>query len=205
MAFEDVGIFFDRDGTINTELDFLREPDELVLIPGAARAIREANALGVKVFVITNQSGVARGFLTEDDLRKVHERLTELLAREGAFIDEIYYCPHHPTLGSPPYDIVCDCRKPKPGMLLRARDKFDLDLSKSYVVGDRLVDMQTGNNAHSRSVLVLTGYGEREKDECLLKAEVDHVADNIGDAWEFIRRRLERGEETESHASARRR
>ena len=106
MKFDDVGIFFDRDGTINTEVDFLRHPDELELIPNSARAIREANELGVKVFVITNQSGIARGFLSEQDLEAVHRRLSSMLAREKAHIDEIFFCPHHPEFGMPPYNVV---------------------------------------------------------------------------------------------------
>jgi D-glycero-D-manno-heptose 1,7-bisphosphate phosphatase len=112
-----VGIFFDRDGTINTEVDFLRRPDELELIPKAAQAIREANSLGLKVFVITNQSGVARGLLTEADLGTVHDRLHTLLNSQGVRIDAIYYCPHHLDFEKPPYNILCDCRKPDIGML----------------------------------------------------------------------------------------
>ena len=190
MKFEDVGIFFDRDGTINTEVDFLRNPDDLELIPEAGRAIREANELGVKVFVITNQSGIARGILTEADLKAVHERLIALLDREGAKVDEIYFCPHHAEFGFPPYNVVCDCRKPKAGMLLQAANKYRLRLADSFVVGDRFVDMKAGESAGCGTVLVLTGYGTAEREECIAKARVDHVAADMYRAWGYIRKQL---------------
>ncbi|HEY4613810.1 MAG TPA: HAD-IIIA family hydrolase, partial [Bacteroidota bacterium] len=113
VRFSDVGVFFDRDGTLNTEVDFLSRPDDLQLIPNAARAIREANTLGVKVFIITNQSGIARGLLSESDLARVHERLRQKLADDGAHVDGIYYCPHHPEYGGAQYKKQCTCRKPK--------------------------------------------------------------------------------------------
>ncbi|TSA22599.1 HAD-IIIA family hydrolase, partial [bacterium] len=103
MKVDQVGLFFDRDGTLNTELDFISRPGELQLIPDAARAIREANEFGVKVFVITNQSGIARGLFTETDLVAIHQKLVAVLAQEGARVDAIYYCPHHPEYGKTPY------------------------------------------------------------------------------------------------------
>ncbi|MGB2869738.1 MAG: HAD family hydrolase [Bacteroidota bacterium] len=190
MKFDDVGIFFDRDGTINTEVDFLRVPEDLVLIPHVARAIREANELGLKVFVITNQSGVARGFLTEKDLQAVHQRLNALLAHEGAHIDEIYYCPHHPEFGSEPYNVTCDCRKPNTGMLRKAARRHRVRLSQSFVVGDRCVDMKAGERAGCGTVLVLTGYGSVEQEECLATTRVDHVAPDAYLAWKYIKRQV---------------
>ena len=187
MKFDDVGIFFDRDGTINTEVDFLSDPDELELIPGAADVIHEANTLGLKVFVITNQSGIARGKLTEQDLTAVHKRLEHLLAQKKAHIDSIYYCPHHPDSGKPPYNTACDCRKPGTGMLKKAVEEFHVDLSKSFVVGDRCVDMKAGENAGCSSILVLTGYGSTEKDECLANGRVDFVAEDVQEAWTYIK------------------
>lgn len=198
MKFEDVGIFFDRDGTINAEVDFLSDPDELRLIPGAAEGIRKANRLGIKVFVITNQSGIARGLLSEKDLERVHKKLEELLSQLGARIDAIYYCPHHPEFGKPPFNISCDCRKPKTGMLTAAAREFGIDLSKSFVVGDRFVDVKAGENAGCKTVLVLTGYGVAEKPECLAKAQVDHVAEDARGAWRFIKRAVTH---QENHAS----
>ena len=181
------GLFLDRDGTINSEVDFLRSPDELRLLPGAARAIREANEAAIPVVIMTNQSGIARGYLTEDDLARVHDRLRELLAAEGAHVEAIEYCPHHPTAGRPPYNVECDCRKPGPGMLLRAAAKLGLDLTTSFVVGDRCVDMEAGSRAGCRTVLVLTGYGATERDECLQRLTIDHVAPDLYAAWSFIR------------------
>lgn len=194
MKFENVGIFFDRDGTINTEVDFLSDPDDLELIPGAARVIHEANTLGTRVFVITNQSGIARGFLSESELHSIHERLTKLLAKEKAHVDAIYYCPHYPDSGASPYNIVCDCRKPRTGMLTRARDEFHIDLAKSYVVGDRCVDIMAGEKAGCTTILVLTGYGTAEKEECLGRARVDYVAADVKDAWKYIKKDLSQRE-----------
>lgn len=181
------GLFLDRDGTINTEVDFLRSPDELRLLPGAARAIREANEARWPVVVMTNQSGVARGFLSEQDLERVHDRLRSLLADEGARVDAIEYCPHHPSAGRPPYNVECDCRKPATGMLTRAAERLGIDLASSFVVGDRCVDMQAGQSAGCRTVLVLTGYGATERDECLQRLTIDHVAPDLYAAWSYIR------------------
>lgn len=183
-----LGVFFDRDGTINVDLDYLSDPDELELIPGAARAIREANDLGVKVFVITNQSGVARGLYSEKDVLAVHARLARVLMQAGARIDAFFYCPHHPDFGIAPYRKVCTCRKPNTGMLEKARKAFGLDLRASFVVGDKCSDIQTGRKAGCGTVLVLTGYGATEVEECGTMA--DHVADNVYEAWKFIRREV---------------
>jgi D-glycero-D-manno-heptose 1,7-bisphosphate phosphatase len=185
---EQVGIFFDRDGTISTEIDFLRKPEELELMPKTAQAIREANELGINVFIITNQSGIAGGFLTEGDLSAVHARLRTLLRRQNAHVDAIYYCPHHPDYGNPPYNVPCRCRKPDTGMLKKARKEFNLNLKRSFVVGDRSVDVQKGQNAVCTSFLVLTGYGKTERSECGHSKEVNYVADNAYDAWLQIKK-----------------
>src|SRR5260221_591734 len=140
------GIFLDRDGTINEEVDFLTTPDDLNLIEGSANAIRDANECGFKVFVVTNQSGIARGILTEKDLAEIHSALLKKLAQHDARIDAIYYCPHHPDAIDAQYRIVCDCRKPGTGMIMRAVQEFGIDLTRSYVIGDRMIDIQTGIN-----------------------------------------------------------
>ena len=185
-----VGIFFDRDGTINTEIDFLRKPEELELIPKSVDAIREANESGVKVFIITNQSGIARGFLTENDLSAVHKHLVDLLKKRHAYVDAIYYCPHHPEYGKPPYNIACQCRKPNIGMLKKAETEFNLSLKKSFVVGDRCVDAKAGRMAGCTTFLVLTGYGMTERDECVASSYVDYVVDDAYDAWQRIKGKL---------------
>jgi D-glycero-D-manno-heptose 1,7-bisphosphate phosphatase len=188
---EQVGIFFDRDGTLNTEVDFLSRPEELELIPRAARAIREANEFGVKVFIITNQSGIARGQFTEADLAAVHKRLRALLAREGASVDGIYFCPHHPDYGTPRYRKACSCRKPKTGMLKKAVKEHAIHLRDSFVIGDRCVDMEAGKAAGCGTALVLTGYGNVEKDECMKHGRVDYVARDAYAAWRHIRATLD--------------
>jgi D-glycero-D-manno-heptose 1,7-bisphosphate phosphatase len=186
-----IGIFLDRDGTINDEVDFLTNPDELHLIDGSAEAIAEANKLGCKVVVITNQSGVARGFLTEQRLKSIHEALETSLQRHNARVDAIYYCPHHPTLGNAPYRKDCDCRKPKTGMLDRAAKKFGIDLKESFVIGDRLLDMQTAQAAGATSILVLTGYGREELELCRIHGiQIDHVAADLREAMRHVKQSI---------------
>ncbi len=187
-----IGLFLDRDGTINQEVDFLSKPEEVILIPKAADAIREANELGVKVCIVSNQSGIARGLLTPEDLERVNARLHELLAREGARIDGMYVCPHHPEYGPPLYRKNCTCRKPDTGMIIQAAREHSIDLQASYVIGDRCIDVQAGRKAGCGTVLVLTGYGRNEKDECLRTLNVDHVAVDLYDGWTIIKKSLRR-------------
>ncbi|MBI1806710.1 MAG: D-glycero-beta-D-manno-heptose 1,7-bisphosphate 7-phosphatase [Ignavibacteria bacterium] len=183
-----IGIFLDRDGTINEEVDFLRSPDNLRLIPTSADAIREANRLGWKVFVITNQSGIARGVLTEDLLKEIHQSLVAALERQHARIDAIYYCPHHPENGNAPYRRECDCRKPNTGMLAKAVKEFEIDLNQSFVIGDRMIDVQTGNNCGATSILVLTGYGKEELKLCRENnVHIGFVAENLYDAIQHVK------------------
>jgi len=181
------GIFLDRDGTINDEVDFLKTPEQLHLLDGTASAIRELNESGWRVFVITNQSGIARGLLSERQLADVHAKLLAELKAHGATLDAIYYCPHHPDYGEPPYRKDCDCRKPKTGMLDRAAKEFHIDLKRSFVVGDRMLDIQAGNAAGARSILVLTGYGTEELELCRRDGvQIDHIARNLSEAVRHI-------------------
>jgi D-glycero-D-manno-heptose 1,7-bisphosphate phosphatase len=180
-------VFLDRDGTINEEVDFVRTPEELVLIPGAAEAVGRLNRAGMVACVISNQSGVARGFYTEATLAGIHAKLERELAARGGRIDRIYYCPHHPTKGIPPYDVVCECRKPAPGMLQAGAREFDIDLSRSFVVGDRDVDIQVGKAVGAYAILVLTGYGRRTREEIAGTGIVpDFVASDITEAVTHI-------------------
>jgi D-glycero-D-manno-heptose 1,7-bisphosphate phosphatase len=186
-----IGVFLDRDGTLNEEVDFVRTPDQLRMIDGAAAAVRKLNDLGVVTCVISNQSGVARGFITEEDLVPIHAKLELELSRGGARVDAIYYCPHHPSAGVPLYNKECDCRKPKPGMLLRGAKEFGIDLKKSFVVGDSQVDIQAGNSVGAATVLVLTGYGKTSLETCRrLNIKIDHVAEAIAEAVDFVALRL---------------
>jgi len=142
-----VAVFLDRDGTICKDVHYMRSPEQFELLPGVAEGIKFLNELGVKVIVATNQSGVARGYFTEQDLKKIHERMIEELSKRGAKIDAIYYCPHHP-------DDDCGCRKPKIRMLKKAEADFRLDLSKCFIVGDKRLDVETGKNAGCTSILI---------------------------------------------------
>ena len=148
-------LFLDRDGTIIVDKGFPRDPDEVELIPGSAAAIRGLRALGLKAVVISNQSGIGRGFLTHEDVARVNARLGELLEAEGAALDGLYYCPHAPGDG-------CACRKPQRTLLDRAATAFGADLSLSFFVGDKKDDVDAGRNVGATTFLVRTGYGEKQ-------------------------------------------
>src|SRR3954447_7656759 len=171
-------VFLDRDGTINVERNYLHRPDEMVLIPGVPGAIGRLNRAGYRVVVVTNQAGIARGLYTAADMRAVHARLAELLAEAGAHVDAFMFCPHHPDFTGP-----CDCRKPAPGMLLAAASAYDLDLQRSWIVGDAAGDIGAGQAAGCRTVLVRTGYGaalEQALDGAA--ARPDAIVDALPDA-----------------------
>lgn len=184
-------MFIDRDGTLNEERDFLTDPGDLQLIPGAGSAVRALNQAGVTTCVISNQSGVARGYLTEETLARIHNQLMSNLEAEGATINRIYYCPHHPDEGIPQYRIECDCRKPKPGMLQQASAEFGLDLSRSFVIGDKLDDIRAGRSVSAKTILVLTGYGRHSLERSVAEQVVpDHVSPSIREAVDYVLRSL---------------
>jgi D-glycero-D-manno-heptose 1,7-bisphosphate phosphatase len=171
-------VFLDRDGTINVERDYLTRPDQLELLPGAADAIRLLNERGLPVFIASNQSGVARGYLTLRTLGQIHRKLRLLLRREGAAIDRIYYCPGHPDEQPP-------CRKPRTGMAEQARREFGITPSRCYTVGDSKVDMEFGRNLGGKTVLVLTGHAQG--DEPWIKTVgVDCIAHDLLGAARWI-------------------
>lgn len=151
-------VFLDRDGTINKYVGFLNNIDDFELLPGVAEAIRQMHAAGYLVIVVTNQPVIARGELTDEGLEEIHKKMETLLGQEGAYVDAIYYCPHHPDKGFAgevsELKIDCECRKPKPGMLLQAAKDFNIDLSQSWMVGDSEIDVQAGEAAGCRTVLV---------------------------------------------------
>ena len=155
-------VFLDRDGTINTEVGYLNHPDQLELIPRSALAIKLLNEAGFKTVVITNQAGIAKGFLQEDLLPEIHQRLSLLLDKEGARLDGFYYCPHHPEASLEQYRIDCQCRKPLPGMVLQAVRELDVDITRSYVIGDKSCDIALAHNVGAKAIMVLTGYGPVE-------------------------------------------
>lgn len=185
-------VFLDRDGTLNDEVDFVRSPAELRLIPGAAAAVRRLNDAGLVTVMISNQSGIARGYLTEEILGTIHEKLLAGLAEEGARLDALYYCPHHPDGPVEAYAVPCSCRKPLPGMLVRGAGEFGLELGSSFVVGDSAVDILAGKAVGATTILVLTGYGRRAvQDERLADVQIDHVVEDLPSAVERILEILE--------------
>ena len=182
------GVFIDRDGTISEEVGYINHLSRFQIYPWSAQAIRNLNQNGFKTIVVTNQAGVARGYFREDMVIKVHEKLRAEMARVGVHFDAIYYCPHHPSVGESPYRQDCNCRKPKPGMLLRAVEEFSVDLSRSFVIGDRYGDIELAHNAGAHSILVLSGYGlgEYEYQRQSWKLQPTWVAKNLLEASEII-------------------
>jgi D-glycero-D-manno-heptose 1,7-bisphosphate phosphatase len=178
----------DRDGTICDEVGYVNHVSRIRLLPRSAAAIRLAREAGFKTVVMTNQAGVARGYFAEELIERTHERMREMLAAEGAAVDAIYYCPHHPEAGEPPYRKDCDCRKPRPGMLLRARDELGIDLARSYVIGDSPRDVEAGRAAGAVTILVLTGYGrgEYEHRSSGWRTQPDQIVEDLMDAVEWI-------------------
>jgi D,D-heptose 1,7-bisphosphate phosphatase len=188
---KNTAVFLDRDGTINEEVGYLDRLDKFKVIPSAYEAIRLINESGMKVVVISNQAGVARGFFTEDFVKITHEHLETALRKKGAYIDKFYYCPHHPTEGIGPYRQVCNCRKPAPGMLLRAAQDLNIDLTRSYLVGDRFRDIEAAKKAGVKGVLVKTGYGQEllqddGPDEATEEGKPDFIAADILEAVKWI-------------------
>ncbi|HLO27052.1 MAG TPA: D-glycero-beta-D-manno-heptose 1,7-bisphosphate 7-phosphatase [Geobacteraceae bacterium] len=155
-------VFLDRDGTINVEKDYLHRTEEFEFIPGAPEAIRLLKDAGFLVIVVTNQSGIGRGYYDEAAVHRLHRFMDDELARHGTAVDAYYICPHHPLHGIDEYRKECGCRKPLPGMLFEASEDFSIDLAASYIVGDKMADVAAGLAAGCRPLLVMTGYGEKE-------------------------------------------
>ncbi len=176
-------VFLDRDGTVNVEVHYLSQPDQLTLLPTVSESIAMLNARGIAVVVVTNQAGIARGYFPEHRLVEIHQRLVSLLAEKNANLDGVYYCPHHPTAGLGGYRIVCECRKPMPGMLKRAAQDLNIDLTRSLMIGDRDSDLQAGANAGCQTALVKTGYGlETSSTIDLAKVRGIGIFNTVGDA-----------------------
>jgi D-glycero-D-manno-heptose 1,7-bisphosphate phosphatase len=179
-------VFLDRDGVINEEVNYLSQPEQLRLIPGAAEAIARLNRADLLVIVVTNQAGVARGYYSEAQIEVLHAALSQQLARASAHIDRYYYCPHHPTEGRPPYRIECDCRKPRTGMLRQAASDLNLDLSRSYMIGDTASDLIAGTRAGCRSILVQTGYGLKTQHDWTESFQPNYIARDLNEASKWI-------------------
>ena len=177
-------VFLDRDGTINVETSYLHKVEDFEFIPGAPEAIKKLKDAGFLVIVVSNQSGIARGYFDEDAVRILHHHIQNELKAIGTTIDAFYFCPHHPVKGIGDYKVVCECRKGSPGMLLQASEEHGVDLNKSFMVGDKLADIEAGQRAGCQPVLVMTGYGAKVAEELKL-AGVEKCRD-LGAVAEFI-------------------
>jgi histidinol-phosphate phosphatase family protein len=180
-------VFLDRDGTLVKDADAVTSPDQLELLPGAAAAVRDLNHHGWRAVLVTNQPVVAKGFCTEADIAVIHNKLETLLGGEQAFLDRIYWCPHHPEKGfsgeRPELKIDCQCRKPRPGMVRKAASDLNLDLPQCWFIGDTTTDLETARNAGVKSVLVRTGYGGADGK---FKAAPGFIAENVLDAVRLV-------------------
>ncbi len=181
-------VFLDRDGTINEQMGYINHISRFHLLPGVGDAIRTLNEQNIPVIIVTNQSGLARGYFPPTLLDKVHEKMIQELALSGAHIDHIYICPHHPEAKEEKYREKCNCRKPKPGMLEQAAEEYDLDLAKSFVVGDRWSDLRCAEAVGASPVLVLTGYGRGDAEYIGPQQKVQPIftAENLQEAVDWI-------------------
>ena len=192
-------VFLDRDGTINEEVNYLYRPEDFKFLPGVPEALKLLSDAGYRLVVVTNQAGVARGYYSEEDVVKLHGYVNRLLASHGIRIDAFYYCPHHPVHGIGRYKTACTCRKPETGLFLKAESDFRVDKAVSYMIGDKLLDVEAGKRYGVTSVLVGTGYGaecRREAEADGKKPVYDHYADTLLEAARWI---LQREKEDESH------
>ncbi|MDR2477133.1 MAG: D-glycero-beta-D-manno-heptose 1,7-bisphosphate 7-phosphatase [Treponema sp.] len=178
-------VFLDRDGTINTFIvkKFVNRPEDFTLIDGAAEAIRTINNLGYLAIVITNQPVIARGDVSIETLDAIHQKMETELGRQGAYLDGIFYCPHHPDKGfpgeRPEYKIDCECRKPKPGMILRAAEQFNVDIAQSYMVGDDIRDVRAGLNAGCKTIFLTRGDEIKKDDQEIITANKTQVFSSL--------------------------
>ena len=183
--FKQAAVFLDRDGVLNTERSYISKPEELEVYDFVPEAVQKINQAGYLSVVVTNQSAIARNLCTEEDIQLIHKKLSTILGNSGAWIDAIYYCPHHPDKGfpeeNPTYKIDCECRKPKTGMFLKAIEKFNIDPALSYMIGDSERDIQAGINTGCITIGVRTGYGIKKT--CIFP---DYMFSNLAEAVDFI-------------------
>ncbi len=188
LVMKNSAIFIDRDGTLNEEVGFITDPAQFRLYDFTAEAVRLINDAGRMAIVTTNQSGIARGLYTEEFLLHLHTQMHSTLRQRGARLDAVYYCPHHPEIGDPPYRLVCNCRKPKPGLIERAARDFGLDLKECIVIGDRYSDIEMGHRGEARGVMVMTGNGQNEyrTQRSQWLRQPDYVAENLLEAVRWV-------------------
>lgn len=183
-------VFLDRDGTINYDAGYINDPVNFVMYPFAAQSVKMLNDAGFLVIVITNQSGLARGFFNLDTMNKIHEKMNNQFEKQGAYIDDIFYCPHDPNAKVVEFKSVCSCRKPETGLLDMAIEKHPIDINRMYIIGDKYSDMMAGYKKGCKTIMVKTGYGKGDLLNKSDKWEVqpDAVADNLLDAVRLILR-----------------
>lgn len=181
-------VFIDRDGTVNEQRGYINHLSRFELLPGVTDAVKLLNKNNFFAIIVTNQSGVARGYYPLSLVHQIHELMTKSLGREGATIDGIFYCPHHPRGIVPEFTADCDCRKPKTGLVHQALKVFDVDMPNSYVVGDRYVDIELAIRLNLKGVLVKTGYGLGEAEYIIPKMpeKPNHVAEDLLHAVKWI-------------------
>src|SRR6266545_553020 len=185
-------VFMDRDGCLIEEMGYINHPSRVQVLPRTPDAVRRLNDQGIAAVMATNQAGIARGYFSEETLRAVNDEVVRQLGAHGARLDGLYVCVHHPTAGDPPYRQDCDCRKPRPGMLLRAAADLELDLRRSVMIGDKPSDVEAGQAAGAAGVLVLSGYGrgEFEHRRGAWAVKPDHIALDLLDAVEWALARV---------------
>jgi D-glycero-D-manno-heptose 1,7-bisphosphate phosphatase len=181
-------IFFDRDGTLAEEVGYINHISRFKLYPFAPQIVKMVNESKFLAILVTNQAGLARGYFPEELLEQVHNKMKETLQQQGAFLDDIYFCPHHEFASIEKYKLKCNCRKPEPGMLLKAAKDHYIDLARSYVVGDKYTDIELAYNVGAKSVMVMTGYGigEYTYQQHEWKVFPDHIVENALDAVKLI-------------------
>ena len=174
-------VFLDRDGTLNHDTSYIKTPEEFVLFPDTLAAVKQCNGAGLRVLVVTNQSGLARGYFSQNDLDAIHQSLREKLNAGGAWVDDILVCPHHPDDG-------CWCRKPNPGLIDQDAVRYPIDLKKSYMVGDKYIDLELAVKAKIKGVLVKTGPLSQEAYARSMESNlpVSYVATSLQDAVTWI-------------------
>jgi D-glycero-D-manno-heptose 1,7-bisphosphate phosphatase len=181
-------VFLDRDGTINEQMGYINHPSRFIVLPGVAEAIRLLNHNGFLAIILSNQSGVARGYFPIELVHEIHANLNTYLQKRGARMDGIFFCPHYPNGPVKEYGYTCDCRKPKTGLIDQALQTFEIDLSRSYMIGDRWTDLAFADRAHLKGVLVKTGYGLGDIQYVLPHKNVKstYIADDLLDAVQWI-------------------
>jgi len=188
MTIKKPAVFIDRDGTVNEQMGYINHPERFIILPGVAEAFRVLNKNGFLAIIISNQSGVARGYFPMELVDNIHTLMRESLQREEASVDGIFFCPHYPKGSVQKYSIDCDCRKPKTGLIKQACEHFDIDMTRSYMIGDHYTDMELADRAALNGILVKTGYGRGVIDYNLpaMTFKPCFIAENLLDAVNWI-------------------